>query len=168
MDIESGGGIDLTVTDARYLKLDQASPQSVDGGAPIFLHGVQVDSKLIATQDTLDIFLGTELAVIAEMYIKETNCNTNTDIRGVAFQTVATNLMLLPGGGGSSGYHVVPGDEGYDMGNYTSGTKKARWRNIYLTGKLSDGTHTVTMGDPLAINGGICIKAGSKIIMDGL
>jgi len=43
--------MDATVHDARYLKLDQTTPQDVDNGAPTFNGGIKIKSGQRLTFD---------------------------------------------------------------------------------------------------------------------
>lgn len=51
--------LDTTAGDARYLKLDQTTPQTVSGGAPIFGAGLKANSNIVLRTGYKMVFDGT-------------------------------------------------------------------------------------------------------------
>ena len=81
--------------------------------------------------------------------------------RGIRFRSTS-NLILDPVGGGGVGPAVVPmNDASFDLGYYRDATHAVRWRKLYLTDSITDGTNSITMGNPFLFSGNITLDKNS-------
>ncbi|GEM_PF-5312038 len=96
--------------------------------------------------------------------MNETNFNfagTTGAERGIRFHSTS-NIILDPAGGGGVGPAVVPeNDASFDLGYYRDATHAVRWRKLYLTDRLTDGTNSILMGNPFVFSGDISLDKNS-------
>lgn len=88
------------------------------------------------------------------MTMDETNFNfvgATSGERGIRLRST-TNIILDP----STGGYVVPeNDASFDLGYFRDVTHAVRWRNLYITNYITDGTNSIIMGNPFILSGGI-------------
>lgn len=81
--------------------------------------------------------------------------------RGIRLRSTS-NIIFDPVGGGGVGPAVVPeNDASFDLGYYRDATHAVRWRKLYLTDRLTDGTNSITMGNPFLFSGDITLDKNS-------
>lgn len=123
-------GLSPTALDASYLKLDQATPQTVSGGAPIFDDGITLSAGVVypdlvvnGTFDTnTDWTKGTGWSI--------SGGSANHSTNGIG--NLSQSITIIPG----QTYRVT-----YRVLNYTSGTVTPTLGGVELTPRTAAGTY---------------------------